>query len=225
MSTTISNPFRKFHTTLPILRLICAKLEIAMRLALCLLLLASPALADGTIIVSPVYSQLVAVPVPSHFKAGFEREKNGSYMLELTPSSETVDHWTQLITVTGGKGLASRMTVLDMATNLAEGYQAACPDSFTVHKLPPPKVQGAKAVFSGYLGCGTAGGQSEAMVFLILQGKSEIYTVQWAEHGPAKPSPVEPDPAHWRPRADALALTRICDKVAGEAAPYPSCTQ
>ncbi|MEO8241186.1 MAG: hypothetical protein ABI832_02680 [bacterium] len=196
-----------------------------MRLALTLMLLAAPAWADGTIIVSPIYSQLLAVPVPSHFKAGFEHEKSGSYILELTPASENVDQWSQLITVTGAKGLAAQYSVIDMASNLAEGYQAACPTSFTAHQLPPPKVRGATAVFSGYLGCGTVGGQSEAMVFVVLQGKSEIYTVQWAEHGPAQATPMEPDPVHWRPRADTLALARICDKVAGEAAPYPSCTE
>ncbi len=195
-----------------------------MRLAFALAVIASPVLAEGTIVVSPVYSQLVAVPVPKGFKAGFEHEDKGSYILELTAPTETVDAWTQMITLTGGKGLAGKLSVADVATKLAEGYQAACPTSFTAKKLAPPQIHGAVQAFAGYLGCGTTGNQSEAMVFVAVEGKSEVYTLQWAEHGPAEDKPPTPDPLVWRPRADTLGLARICDPVAGEQAPYPSCT-
>lgn len=197
-----------------------------MRIALSLLcFIAAPAFAEGTIIVSPVYSQLVALPVPANFVAGNEQEKNGFYMLELAPKGETLDAWSQLITLTGSKGGASNSSVVIVASRIADGYKAACPRTFAARALPPPKVRGASAVFEGYLGCGTIGGHSEAMVFLVVQGKLEIYTMQWAARGPAQAKPVDADPAIWRPRADALALTRVCDKVAGEQAPYPSCTQ
>ena len=63
------------------------------------------------------------------------------------------------------------------------------------------------------------------MFFVVLQGKTDLYTVQWAARGPASPKPIDLDIPTWKSRADTLALTRICDKVAGEAAPYPSCTQ
>ena len=191
----------------------------------CLSFLAAPAHANGTIIVSPVYGQLVALPVPADFKPGYEAAKDGSYLLELTPATETVQNWTQMITLSGAEGLAGKMAVVDVASQLAKGYQAACPKTFAARSLPAPKVKGAAEVFAGYLGCGDAGGQSEAMVFLIIRGAEDIYTVQWAEHGPAQSKAMEPEPALWRPRADSLALTRICDKVAGEQAPYPSCTQ
>ena len=68
-----------------------------MRLTLAIALLASPAFAGGTIIVSPVYSQLVALPVPADFKAGFENEHQGAYILELTPRSETVEAWSEMV--------------------------------------------------------------------------------------------------------------------------------
>ena len=189
-----------------------------------LLTLTSPALADGSIIVAPIYSQLVAVPVPAGFKAGFENERQGSYILELTPAGETLDQWTQLITVTGEKGGAAQMTATDMAASIGRGYQDACPTSFAARSLPVPKVRGAAEVFAGYLGCGSVKGVSEAMVFLVIKGTSEVYTVQWAERGTAQDEPLDVNPVVWRQRADALALTRICDKVSGEVAPYPSCT-
>lgn len=195
-----------------------------MRFILPFLMLATPAFAEGTIIVSPIYAQLVAIPTPADFAAVFETETKGSYILELTAKTETADTWSQMITITGGKGLANALSVTDISGSISEGYQAACPSSFTAHTLPPPKVRGAQAVFAGYLGCGNAGSQSEAMVFLVLQGKSDIYTLQWAERGPAQDTPLVPDAAIWQPRAEALAAARICDKVAGEEPPYPSCT-
>ena len=188
------------------------------------LALTSAAFADGTIIVAPIYSQLVAVAVPAGFQAGFENERQGSYILELTPAGETVDQWTQLITVTGEKGGAAQMTATDMAASIGRGYQDACPTSFAARSLPVPNVRGAAEVFAGYLGCGSVKGVSEAMVFLVIKGTSEVYSVQWAERGTAQDKPLDVDPAVWRPRADALALTRICDKVSGELALYPSCT-
>ena len=190
-----------------------------------LCLAAAPAFADGSIIVSPVYSQIVALPVPANFAAGNEQEKNGFYILELAPKGETMEAWSQLITLTGAKDEASLTPVTDVASQIGAGYKAACPDTFAARTLPAPKVRGAAAVFSGFLGCGLVDGHSEAMVFLVIKGASEVYTVQWAERGPAQTKPVAADPTVWRPRAEALALTRICDKVAGETAPYPSCTQ
>ncbi len=190
-----------------------------------LCLLAAPAQAEGVIIVSPVYAQLVAAAVPADFKPGFEHEENGSYLLELTPKTESVDHWTQMITLSGAKGLSATMAPVDFASQIAKGYQAACPTTFSARALPVPQIKGVPEAFAGYLGCGDTGGQSEAMVFVVLKGAEDIYTVQWAEHGPAQTHPMEPDPALWRPRADTLALARVCNKVEGEAAPYPSCTQ
>ncbi len=190
-----------------------------------LLGLAPAAQANGTIIVSPVYAQLLAAAVPADFKPGYEVEQNGSYLLELTPKTETVDHWTQMITLSGAKGLAATMAPADFASQMAQGYQSACPATFSARVLPVPQIKGVSEAFSGYLGCGDTGGQSEAMVFVVMKGAQDIYTVQWAEHGPAQTHPMEPDPAIWRPRADALALVRVCTNVPGEAAPYPSCTQ
>lgn len=190
-----------------------------------ILLAATPAGAEGVVIVSPVYSQLVALPVPEDFVAGSEHEEGGSYILEFTPKGETVEGWSQLITLTGIRDQGTRLSAEEVANRIGAGYQAACPDTFAARVLPPPQVRGAVSVFSGYLGCGAVGGQSEAMVFLVLQGKADVYTVQWAEHGAALAIPPAPDPAIWQPRVDMLALARVCDKVASEGPPYPSCTE
>jgi hypothetical protein len=195
-----------------------------------LLVLAAPAFATPTsavpmIFVSPIYSQLVAIDLPDPFQPGFENERGGSYILEFAPKGETVDAWSQLITITGVKGLAAQASVQDMAARLAQGYQTACPDSLSAKGLPPPKVKGAAAVFAGYLSCGSHDGQSETMVYLVLQGQQEIYTVQWATRGPAGAAAIPFDAEIWWPRLQAIARVKICNRVAGEVAPYPSCTE
>lgn len=187
---------------------------------------ASPVLAADVTIVSPIYSQLVALPTPDTFAAGSEDNRDGFYILELAPKGETMDVWTQLITLTGAKGEASLKSAGDIATEIGNSYQAVCPDTFSARTFAAPKVKGASEVYSGYLGCGdNTKGQSEAVVFVVLKGAEEIYTVQWAEHGPVQAKPMDPDLAHWQPRIGALGQARVCDKVPGEKAPYPSCTQ
>ncbi len=195
-----------------------------MRLALAFALLASPALGEAVTVVTPIYSQLVAFPTPADFKADYESEQQGTYILEFVPRSESVNTWTQMVTVTGAAGLAGQMPVEEFAERLAAGYQNACPDTFAALGLDAPVIKGAVAAFAGSLGCGSTGTQSEAMVFVIVQGRSDVYSLQWAERGPALTAPPNPDPDIWLPRADALGQMRLCDPVAGEAAPYPSCT-
>lgn len=200
-----------------------------MRLSPALFLLclaaATPGHAAPVTLISPIYSQLVALPVPDPFVPGYEHAQGASYIMELAPKGESVEQWSQLITLTGAKGLAARASVQDVAGQLAQGYAGACPDSFASKALPLPEVKGAKAAFAGYLSCGSYQGQSESMVVLVLQGAEEIYTVQWAAHGPESATPLAVDAEVWSPRLAALAKVRICDKVAGEAAPYPSCTE
>lgn len=200
----------------------CAALTLA---ALALAALPLPAAARDIIAVAPVYSQLVAFPVPSGFKAVYEGEDKGSYLLEFVPQGEAVDNWTQMLTLTGLKDGAKAQSVIDFASGLAKGYQDACPGSFAARNLQAPQIKGAGEVFAGYLGCGDSGGHSEEMTFLVLHGTADLYTVQWALRGPAHDAAPAPKAEDWMPRSAALALTRICEKVPGEVAPYPSCTR
>lgn len=195
-----------------------------MRLALALALLASPALGESVTVVTPIYSQLVAFPTPADFKADYESEQQGTYILEFVPRAESVNTWSQMVTVTGAAGLAGQIPVEEFAERLAAGYQNTCPQTFAALKLDDPVIKGAVAAFAGYLGCGSTGAQSEAMVFVIVQGRSEVYSLQWAERGPALTAPPNPDPAIWLTRAATLSQMRLCDPVEGEAAPYPTCT-
>ncbi|MDP2063807.1 MAG: hypothetical protein Q8Q63_01960 [Phaeovulum sp.] len=187
--------------------------------------------------VAPVFGQVVAFDVAAPFGplAAFENATADSYILEFVPAGDTLEVWSQMLTLTGARGLVGAATTGAEAQALARqfgdalgrGYSAACPETLHAETFEVAAIAGARAVFGAYLGCGTVVGtdHSEAVVFLVLVGASDIYTLQWAERGPAEAvAPVAAaDP--WAMRAGVLAATQLCTPPAGEAAPYPSCTR
>mgnify|MGYP000955014725 CR=1 FL=1 len=88
----------------------------------------SPPAAFTTI--SPVFGQLVAFSMPSNFVATFEDTKPASYTREAVPKGESVQKWSEMITLTGAKGAASapNASAEKFAGAIAGGFQRACPD-------------------------------------------------------------------------------------------------
>lgn len=191
--------------------------------ALAMTLAPLAAQAQDQAFVRPVYAQKVQLSLPPSFALGYEAEEAGYHISELVPEGQSVDAWGQMITLTGRQGMAAKMTLIDEANRLAGNYHGACPDSFASQPLPAPRIAGATGSFAAYLGCGDVGGQSEAMVFVIIGGTEEIYSVQWAERGLGLEATLTPNMAVWNERLRALAATRICDVVRGEEAPYSPC--
>ena len=63
-------------------------------------------------VISPIFGQLVRFSMPSTFApASFEKTNGPSYIREAVLKGETVSAWTQMITVTGAKGIASNPQV------------------------------------------------------------------------------------------------------------------
>jgi hypothetical protein len=188
-------------------------------------LLAYPSSAQAPasfMVISPVYSQLVAFSIPSNFVAGAEKNDGTTYTREAVPKGETVDKWNEMITVTGAKGLASQpnASAEKFAGVIATGFKNACPDSFDL------KLLGANAAtFAVVVGCGKIGEatkRSETTLIISIKGSADLYTVQWSERGkPADKADV--NNAKWAERLQKLAPLRVCPIVPGEAPPYPSC--
>ena len=190
-----------------------------------------PAAAENSTIIAPVFAQLITGPLPDGFVPAFENANATGYINEAVPKGETLENWTQLITVTGAKGLAvaeQPTSALQFAEFLSGQYKAACAGSFVAEQFETPAIKGARESFMGYLSCGAVNGgpQSESMAFLVLVGAEDIYTVQWAEHGAASPDGVAYVAEKWGPRLDVMInATRLCEILQGEAPPYPSCVQ
>jgi hypothetical protein len=178
--------------------------------------------------VTPVFSQLVAMSYPRDFAIAFESAKGADYIQNHVLKGETVEKWTQMISLTGIKGEAAdpRHTpaaVLQVIANA--GFRDKCPDSFVWKALGKMDVSGHEG-YVALLGCGTFPAEtpySEIAIIIAARGAKDIYTIQWAERGAATRQPPVLDESRWKARFQQLLPIRICDRVPGEAPPYPSC--
>jgi hypothetical protein len=181
--------------------------------------------------ISPVFHQLVSFSMPPEFRsvsATYERTTGVFYIREHVPQGESVDHWTQMITLTATQDLAANpiATPGAFAASLAAGFKRHCPDSFALAELGEQKF----AAYPGYAvvaSCGhvAAGAQaySETAIILAIKGSNDYYALQWARRGPDSRQPLTLDAAYWTRQLDRLRPIRLCPIVPGEAAPYPSC--
>jgi hypothetical protein len=187
---------------------------------------AKPGVVPRTI--SPVFHQLVVFSLPPPFKAAFEKTNNGFYIREHVPQGQTVDEWTQMITLTGAQGLAYNREATPQAylQALARGFQRHCPDTYVQLELgPQPDVGSASFVTVASCGRVTSGGKahSETAVMMAFKGSDDYYMLQWAERGPDSGHPLALDSRYWLSRLKQLGPVRLCPIVPGEAPPYPSC--
>ena len=185
---------------------------------------AQPLRAEDTFkVISPIFRQLVAFSMPAKVVVAFENTTNGHKTREAVPKGETTGRWSEMITVTGEKGLSrnANATPEKFAGSIAGGFKQACPDSFAAKALGARKFGGADA-FVAVIGCGKVEGHSETALIAVIRGSADYYTIQWAERGAATAQPPVAD-ARWAERLSALQPIAVCPIVPGEAAPYPSC--
>ncbi|EJN10729.1 hypothetical protein PMI42_05984 [Bradyrhizobium sp. YR681] len=178
-------------------------------------------------VISPIFGQLVSFAMPSRFAAVYENTRGGHYIREAVRKGETPERWTQMITVTGEKGmtLTPGASPEMLAGTIAGGFKSACPDSFAANPLGATHF-GRYEGFVAVIGCGRIDSgptrHSETALLITLKGASDYYTIQWAERGPESDEPPVND-ERWQARLRELSPIELCPIVAGEAAPYPSC--
>lgn len=182
----------------------------------------------GFTAISPIFGQLVAFTQPAGFVPAFEQPTADRYIREAVPKGETLDSWTEMITVTGAKGLAADPGASPdgVASGFAAGFKQACPDTFATVVLSEDQIadHDAHALVAS---CGSVGAEgatrSETALIIAIKGAEDYYTIQWAERGPASDEPQDIDQDAWRERFDRLSPILLCPIVPGESAPYPSC--
>jgi len=178
--------------------------------------------------ISPIFGQLVMFSFPKGFTTVFENTNGANYIRESVLSGENVKKWSQMVTVTGAKGLAGNpnITPQAFANSMAGRFKNVCPTSFSGTGLGAFKISSYDA-FAAVIGCGVANSTgdsySESMLLVVIKGESDYYTIQWAERGEASTSPIKYDEAKWTGRFKSLVPTKLCPIVPGESAPYPSC--
>ena len=203
-------------------------------LAMSMLLLGPVASAEGPpafTVISPIFGQLVRFSMPSTFVVIGENTNGPSYIREAVPKGETADRWTQMITVTGAKGVIAnpmanpKASPEGFAASIAGGFKSACPDTFAAKGIGPAKY-GDQDGYVALASCGSVVSapdkHSETALVIAIKGSADYYTLQWAERTPASSKPLI-DEAKWLDRLHQLQPIRLCPIVPGEAAPYPSC--
>jgi hypothetical protein len=180
-------------------------------------------------VISPIFGQLVRFSMPSAFApASFEKTNGPSYIREAVLKGETVQAWTQMITVTGAKDVAGNLQVTPekFAVSMAAGFKKACPDTFAVKPFGAARF-GDQDGFVAVVGCGrietSADKHGETALIVAVKGSADYYTIQWAERAPPSADKPVINAAKWQERLSRLNPIRFCPIVPGEAAPYPSC--
>ena len=181
-------------------------------------------------VISPIYGQLVRFSMPAGFVAAHESTEDAFYIREAVLKGETAKAWTQMITVTGSRGLAgvANFSAQKLAASIAFGFKKTCPESFVVKDLGETRL-GDQDAYLAVASCGkvnsSADGHSETALIVAVKGTADAYTIQWAERTPQASLPPGINEAIWRERLRELMPIRLCAIVQGEAAPYPSCLQ
>ena len=179
--------------------------------------------------ITPIFGQLVTFSFPKGFVPAFENAKGDQYIQESVLEGESVKKWSQMITITGAKGLASNpnVTPARFAGGMASGFKRVCPDSYSATGLGETKF-GNHDAFAAVVSCGiaisTGEPYSESMLLIVIKGENDYYTIQWAERGGASKTPIKFEDVKWIDRMKKLTPIKLCPIIPGEKAPYPSCT-
>jgi hypothetical protein len=156
-----------------------------------------------------VYSQIVSYAVPAGFVGAYTNDSGTHFILEQVPEGETVNKWTQMITVTGDSGAVSYpgLTNEMFYESIAKNFRRDCPHSYSSNVLSHEKV-GDHDMLVAVVGCGTAyptGEQySEEALVIVIHGKEDYYSIQWAERSKASPAPLPLDRTKWGDRLKRL---------------------
>jgi hypothetical protein len=180
--------------------------------------------------IAPIFSQLLLVSVPGNFRPVSEHVGNAGtfYIQESVPAGESETQWTQMITKTGAKDLASKINITPqfLAANLAKRFDSVCPTSFSSLNLGEVQLSGVYA-YAMVASCGAvtegSASHSESTLIVEIKGSNDYYGLQWAIRGPASAQPMALDEATWRGRLQKLQPIKLCPIVPGEQMPYPSC--
>jgi hypothetical protein len=178
--------------------------------------------------VAPIFSELLRLSYPGEFHGAFENTNGNFYIQESVLQGESVERWTQMLTVTGTKGLSlnPQATPERFVERIARGFRSHCPDSFSQTPLADEPLAGHDS-YGAILACGSVadpeGPRSEVALIVAFRGRRDYYTIQWAERGAPAAAPVVPVP-QWLARWQRLAPIRTCPILEGEGPPYVSCS-
>jgi hypothetical protein len=118
------------------------------------------------------------VAKPANYIVGFSTQKNNVAMQEMVPSGQTVENWTEMLTVQVFHGM--KVTPQQYEENLAQRWTKACPKASAATIANP--VENGYAVLLWLLQCpnNPETSRPENTWFKAIQGNDSFYLVQKA---------------------------------------------
>ena len=118
------------------------------------------------------------VTMPQGFKVGFQDKKNNMQISEMVPSNETVEDWTEMVTVQIFFGL--KTTPAQFKDRIEKGWVSACAGG-KAHPVSADPANGYPALI-WVLSCerNPKTGKPEITWFKAVQGNDSFYVVQKA---------------------------------------------
>lgn len=188
-----------------------------------------PGDAETTFAYLPIYSQAVMVAIPKGWKAAHEEARGPNYIFEAIPDGESLEAWTEMLTVQGFKGLARnpQATPEALTKSLARMVVNSCGRNTTFESLGHTTVDTFDA-YAAIIGCaalpqsvsGAREGQGEIAYYLVVKGREDLYLIHRAIRGPAFDTNAPPISSDNAGRIEAsLQPVKLCDRDE----PKPAC--
>jgi len=119
------------------------------------------------------------VSMPQGYKVGYQQKKTNAQITEMVPSGETVEGWTEMVTVqvfTGMKGV----TPDQFRTRMVTSWSNACANA--VAGPPTRAVENGYRIAFWMMSCplNKQSGKPETTWFKAIQGQDSFYVVQKA---------------------------------------------
>ena len=178
--------------------------------------LAAAAFAAAAVLASPALAQLedenLLVVPPNGYEVGYQAHNSKQLMTELVPEGETVENWTEMVTVQIFRDL-SDADPAEFRTHMRRQWFGTC-DGATIENAADDTENGYPAA-TWMLTCplNTQSGKPEYTMFKAIGGNDALYVVQKAFTW----EPSEAEVAHW---SDFLGDVTVCDsRLADRACP------
>lgn len=127
-----------------------------------------------------VYSQTLTFKVHKGWTSGYRAEKGGAFLLELVPPGESVEAWTQMLTIRGFQGLSSKLSAQQAYEAEAQSVVDACPREAVNEIVQKPASLKEEAVYA-LIGCAkhpSISDRNEIALYAFIKGRTDIYMVK-----------------------------------------------
>src|SRR3569623_1963228 len=152
------------------------------------------------------------VTMPQGYKVGFQQKSGGKQITEMVPSSETVEGWTEMVTVQIFGGMKG-VTPDQFRGRMVQLWSGACANA--VAGPPTLAVENGYPIAFWMMNCpvNKQTGKPETTWFKAIQGNDSFYVVQKA----FKFDPSQDQIVQW---AQYLKKVAVCDtRVPARACP------